>query len=66
MSAYVVVKCDRDWLGFPCRGAITLPQDAVDNHSDRRYVVERGWSVGHGTAACPAHTLAEKTLEAAR
>ena len=62
MSVHTVIKCDSDWFGFPCRGAITVPFDVIPVE----YVRERGWTCGPLTDLCPAHTLAAKTLEAAR
>lgn len=64
MSLHVVVKCNLDWFGFPCRGAITVPP----NRHPTAYVEEHGWTVELGTTAnmCPAHTLAAATRMAIR
>jgi len=65
VSIHVVIKCNADWFGFPCRGAITVPADRAPTVT---FADSHGWTMplGQTTALCPAHTLAKKTLEAAR
>jgi len=65
VSIRVVIKCDSDWFGFPCRGAITVPSDQAPTVT---FAEKHGWTMplGKTTALCPAHTLAAKTLAAAR
>jgi hypothetical protein len=64
MSQHVVIKCLGDWFGFACRGAITVP---ADRHPTA-YAEENGWTVVLGTTIhyCPAHTIRNRALEAAR
>jgi len=61
VSAHLVIKCEGDWFGFPCRGAITVPVWEQGGSETARL---HGWSVDGGYAdRCPAHTLADARLQ---
>lgn len=55
MTVKIVVSCDSDWHGFPCRGFHATP---TEDHADARgYVGARGWTVSAtGMDLCPSCT----------
>lgn len=65
MTARVIVSCDADWYGMPCRGA--LPVNTVDPVEYVDVATGHGWShrcdpdgSGDCRDLCPAHArLAE-------
>jgi hypothetical protein len=62
MSARVVISCDGDWHGMPCRGA--LPMAAGSLGMVRYEAALEGWSTRVTPALvvedlCPAHTARE-------
>ena len=64
MTARLVVSCDGEWNGMPCRGA--LPTRDVRLPWALKEAREAGWSLHpHGGDLCPAHTRA-RSLEVAR
>ena len=52
MSHRIVVSCDADWHGFPCRGALPLPADVAVKERARA----AGWTRRAGRDLCPAHS----------
>lgn len=64
MSVALVVTCDGDWQdgAMPCRGAFPTREATVP--AALFAASEAGWSVRlpSGTARCPAHTRAARTV----
>lgn len=52
MSTRVVVSCDADWHGFPCRGALPVASDVPLKERARA----AGWTRRSGRDLCPAHS----------
>jgi len=42
MTAKIVVSCDSDWQGFPCRGFHSTPTES--KREAYTYVWARGWT----------------------
>lgn len=53
MTARIVLSCDGDWSGFPCRGA--LPVDTDNLAVAFVQAEDAGWSLDVDGDLCPAH-----------
>jgi hypothetical protein len=54
----LLVSCDGEWHGFPCRGALPLPPGDVQ--AARQAAITAGWSLEDARDLCPAHSLAQR------
>lgn len=57
MTAKIVVSCDADWHGFPCRGAYPARSDHRPTAIGEAWRHGWDWIEGVGDV-CPAHARA--------
>lgn len=55
MTARIIVSCDSDWHGFPCRGFHSTPTETKPDAYT--YVWARGWTFSNDVGdLCPSCT----------